>query len=154
MTNHTLQKQLFQTGSFLAGTALALGAFGAHALREQITDQYLNVYETGVRYQFFHAFALLILAVFLRRLHEKTVKLAFFLFTSGAIIFSGSLYLLSTSMLWYGEDLKWLGGITPIGGVALITGWLLMAVNGYKYTSSEESHSSRSSRKHKTSETS
>jgi uncharacterized membrane protein YgdD (TMEM256/DUF423 family) len=148
MTNHTLQKQLFQTGSFLAGLAVVLGAFGAHALKDSVSESDIAVFETGVKYQFYHALALLLLAVFLRRMHEKTVKQVFVLFSFGMALFCVSLYLLATRSLWIGEELKWIGSITPVGGTAFIVGWLLLAIKGYKYIGGEESHSSRS-RNHK-----
>lgn len=148
MTNHTLQKQLFQTGSFLAGLAVVLGAFGAHALKDSVSEYDIAVFETGVKYQFYHALALLLLAAFLRRLHEKTLKQVFFFFSFGMSLFCVSLYLLATRSLWIGEELKWIVGITPIGGLSFISGWVLLAVKGYKHTSGEESHSSRS-RNHK-----
>ncbi|MFM7661096.1 MAG: DUF423 domain-containing protein, partial [Bacteroidota bacterium] len=86
--------------------------------------------------------------VFLRRMHEKTVKQVFLLFSFGMALFCASLYLLATRSLWIGDELKWLGAITPVGGISFIFGWFLLALKGYKYTSGEESHKSRS-RSHK-----
>jgi uncharacterized membrane protein YgdD (TMEM256/DUF423 family) len=148
MTNHTLQKQLFQIGTFLAGMAVLLGAFGAHALKDSLSESDIDVFETGVKYQFYHALALLILAVFLRRMHETTVKQVLLLFTFGMALFCLSLYLLATRSLWIGDELKWIGVITPVGGAAFIFGWFLLAVKGYKYSGGEENKSSRS-RSHK-----
>lgn len=143
MTNHTLQKQLFQTGNFLAGLAVVLGAFGAHALKDSISESDIAVFETGVKYQFYHALALLLLAVFLRRMHEKTVKQVFLLFSFGIALFCASLYLLATRSLWIGDKLKWIGAITPVGGISFIFGWFLLALKGYKHSAGEESKSSR-----------
>ncbi len=149
MTNHTLQKQLFQTGCILAGVAVILGAFGAHNLKESVSDYELSIFETAVRYQFYHAFALLFISVFIRRLHERTAKTAGQLFLAGTLIFSGSLYILSISSLWEGgEGTRWLGGVTPFGGAALIAGWAYLAYSGYKVSgSSEQSTHYRHNRK-------
>lgn len=104
-------------GALLAGLAVALGAFGAHGLEEQVSAARLETFEVGVRYQMYHALALLILPL----LPAKTWRVApFFLY--GILIFSFSLYILVLS------DTAILGAITPIGGVLLITGWLWLFI--------------------------
>ena len=122
--------------SILAGTicamfAVLLGAFGAHSLREVLSESQSKSFETGVRYQFYHSFAL-ILSVFLaERSNTKNYAASFFL--SGIILFSGSLYLmvsLQVNDAW--DNLKWLGLITPLGGLCFAAGWLIMAYQAYK----------------------
>jgi len=106
--------------------AVALGAFGAHALKARMAPDMLAVFEVGVRYQMYHAFALLAVAWACTRWPGKMVSASGWLFASGTVIFSGSLYALSLS----GE--KWLGLITPFGGLALLAGWLCLAWGGWK----------------------
>lgn len=147
MVNRTLQKQLFQAGCLLAGLAIILGAFGTHVLKDNISESNLEVFEVGVRYQFYHAIAILFLSVALRKLYEETTVQVFRLWLAGIFVFSGSLYVLATRGLWAGDTIKWVGGITPIGGLALIAGWLWLAYNGYKITqTAEEVHEKRRKR--------
>ncbi|MES2559471.1 MAG: DUF423 domain-containing protein [Bacteroidota bacterium] len=144
MTNHTLQKSMFQSGCILAGTAVILGAFGAHALKDVLEPTELATFETGVRYQFLHAFGTLMISLSLRRLKEKTARNVWYLFIAGSILFCASLYLLAMrSMLGLPEQLKAIGAITPVGGLSFIAGWLLLAFNGFKVPDAEEQHRSR-----------
>ena len=110
-------------GAVLGGLAVAAGAFGAHGLKEKIDSRSLEVFETAARYQMYHALAILavgLLATLGRPV--ASLNLAGWSFLVGTLIFSGTLYGLSTS------GLKWLGAITPIGGVALIVGWFALAI--------------------------
>ena len=132
MTNNTLQKQLFQTGSFLLALGILAGALGSHAMKGMVQENDLNVYEVAVRYQIYHSIGLLILAVGSRRVKEDVLKGIFALFMIGIIFFSGSLYLLSTSVVWANKRLEWLGAIAPFGGVSFIAGWLYLGFKGYK----------------------
>jgi uncharacterized membrane protein YgdD (TMEM256/DUF423 family) len=107
----------------LAGlTAVALGAFGAHALRARLSPDMLAVFETGVRYHFYHALALVATAVILGRHDGKLVVTAGWLFAAGIVLFSGSLYALALT------GVTVLGAITPIGGVAFLLGWACLAI--------------------------
>ncbi len=109
-------------GSLLAGLAVALGAFGAHALRERLGADLLNTFETAVRYQMYHALALLAVGLILSRFPSSAfIPASGWLFVAGIILFSGSLYLLCFT------GARWLGAITPLGGVAFILGWLALA---------------------------
>jgi uncharacterized membrane protein YgdD (TMEM256/DUF423 family) len=103
----------------LAGMlAVALGAFGAHALKARLDDYALGVFNTAVQYQFYHALALLAVAVLLQQYPASNLlRSSTWLFLIGILVFSGSLYLLSLS------GLRWLGAITPLGGLAFIAGW-------------------------------
>jgi uncharacterized membrane protein YgdD (TMEM256/DUF423 family) len=100
-------------GMALAGTAVLLGAFGAHALRSSLNSQQLGWWETAVQYQMWHGLALLGLA----GLRLDRLGVAAWLLGLGALVFSGSLYLMALT------DLRWIGAITPVGGIAMIAGW-------------------------------
>jgi uncharacterized membrane protein YgdD (TMEM256/DUF423 family) len=134
MTNHTLQKQMIQTGAGLAALSIALGAFGAHSLKALISEKALDTFETGVRYQFYHAISIVVIGGMLRRLDEKTAKRIWQLFLLGIFLFSLSLYILSSSSIFTQntEGVLWIGGITPFGGLCFIAGWVLLAIKGYK----------------------
>ena len=112
----------FATGSILCGLGVILGAFGAHGLRERLTPEMLVVFETGVRYHLIHGLGLLAIAWAASRWPDTYVNIAGYLFVAGVLIFSGSLYVLAIT------GIRWLGAITPIGGVCLIIGWGLLAV--------------------------
>lgn len=147
MTNATLQKQMMQTGAILAGTSVALGAFAAHSLKTQIPEYEMSIFETGIKYQFYHSLGILILAMSLRKLHEKVARTSFWLFILGIVLFSGSLYIIATRKLWIGDMGRMMGIITPLGGVSFIAGWLYLAVKGYKPTPSHSRSSARFERK-------
>lgn len=107
----------------LGALGVAFGAFGAHALRAKVTPERLAVWQTAVDYHLLHALALLGVAVLLRLLPEPgPLKLAALAWLIGVLLFSGSLYALVLS------DLRWLGAITPLGGLAFILGWLALAL--------------------------
>lgn len=106
-------------GAVFAGLGVALGAFGAHALKERLTPDMLEIFNTAVQYQFYHSFALILLGLFVARGGSATG--AAWAFTLGILFFSGSLYVLVFT------GTKWLGAITPIGGVAFMVGWALFA---------------------------
>ena len=113
-----MRRNTMLIGAILGGLAVALGAFAAHGLKARLSPGALHTFETGARYQMYHALALLALgcgAIELRR--SRWANLATWSWTIGVILFSGSLYALST----FGP--RWLGMITPIGGVLLILGW-------------------------------
>ncbi|MFI5221366.1 MAG: DUF423 domain-containing protein [Bacteroidia bacterium] len=149
MTNYTLQKQMIQTGAVLCGLAVALGAFGAHELKDRLNEHDLDTYKTAVNYQFLHALAILVIGISLRRLYEKSVKQIYYAFLAGIGVFSGSLYLLATRSLTLGDGLLWIGGITPIGGVAFLAGWGILAYKGYKRGDSDENRHHRHLHKNK-----
>lgn len=113
--------------AFFGGLGVALGAFGAHALSSVLSERMLANFETGVRYQMYHAFALLAVVVALMRWPDSNLPpIAGWLFVAGILIFSGSLYL----MAWTGA--RWLGAITPIGGVAFVIAWALLFVTALR----------------------
>jgi uncharacterized membrane protein YgdD (TMEM256/DUF423 family) len=143
MTDKTLQKKLLTHGSIICALAVAFGAFASHGLKNKITAENLSIFETGIKYQFYHGIAILSLYGMQRRLHEQTIKIVFYLLLIGIIVFSGSLLLLSTRELTMGETLKPLGLITPLGGLSLITAWGYLAFKGYKPSKSSRSSSSK-----------
>jgi uncharacterized membrane protein YgdD (TMEM256/DUF423 family) len=110
-------------GSINAALAVGLGAFGAHALKGRLSESLLSTYQTGVQYHFYHALGLFAVALVASLLPDSTlVKWSGWLMLAGIIFFSASLYLLSLT------GMRWLGAITPLGGVAFISAWLLLAV--------------------------
>ncbi len=113
-----MERLFFLVGSISALIAVVLGAFGAHGLKGRLTTEMLNAFEVGVRYQMYHALALLAVAWALSRWPRAEVTVAGWLFVGGTIVFSGSLYLLSLT------GVRWIGAVTPIGGVAFLLGWL------------------------------
>lgn len=112
-------------GAFFALFSVILGAFGAHILKEVLTDSQLNSFETGVRYQMYHGLALLLLGFHAEKLHK--IRLIAPLIIAGTLLFSGSIYLLNLQGV-IGTTLSFLGPITPIGGLCLILGWLLLLI--------------------------
>jgi uncharacterized membrane protein YgdD (TMEM256/DUF423 family) len=108
--------------------SVAIGAFGAHGLRAFLeANNRFDTFETAVRYQFYHTFALLIVALLMNQLQNKTLEWAGWCYVLGMLIFSGSLYLLCAT------GIKWLGAVTPIGGLFFIAGWLLLALGVLKH---------------------
>lgn len=119
----------FLKTSFVLGTlSVALGAFAAHGLKKIMAAAELATFETGVRYQFYHVFALLITAILYKEYPFKTTLIAGRFFMAGILLFSGSLYLLTLTQATSLEGYKWLGVVTPVGGVCFICGWLLLFV--------------------------
>ena len=115
-------------GSIFAMTAVILGAFGAHYLKTVFTPDVLSSFETGVKYQFYHAFALLILGVY-AKFSNQSVKWISLFFIAGIILFSGSIYGLCILKANLQIGLGGLGILTPIGGVFMITAWALWLKN-------------------------
>ena len=119
-----MKRTLLITGSILGLTAVILGAFGAHGLKESLSAESINSFETGVRYQMYHAFLLLLVGSALP-LSSKSLKTVFYLVLSGTILFSGSIYLLTTKAIT-GIDITSIAFITPIGGALLISAWAVI----------------------------
>ncbi len=117
-----MNKNFLTAGALLAAVAVICGAFGAHFLKTKLSAEGLQTFETAVRYQFYHAFALLVTGILYKEFSNKLLKWAGNLFIAGIILFSGSLYILCGV-----QSLKWIGAITPFGGLCFITGWILLA---------------------------
>ncbi|NEP04643.1 MAG: DUF423 domain-containing protein [Okeania sp. SIO2G4] len=113
--------------SILGGLSVVAGSFASHALKEKFSQYFLDIFQTGARLQMYHSLALLMVAFLLtiEELPQGLMVAAGYAFIIGIVIFSGSLYALSLT------GIKWLGAITPIGGIALIIGWGCMAVAGW-----------------------
>ncbi len=111
------------TAAISGGLSVAAGAFAAHALKAKLSTAAIASFETGARYQMYHALALLLVALLLSRVeHSPYLTMAGFAFILGTVLFSGSLYALSLL------GTKWLGAITPLGGGAFLLGWLCLAI--------------------------
>lgn len=120
-----MNKTILMTGIFFGATAILLGAFGAHGLEKFINEGEIETYETGVKYQMYHALFLLVLAG-MDRIEPKAKKAVFVLITLGVIGFSLSIYLLAINSLT-AFDFRILGFMTPLGGVLLLSGWIVLA---------------------------
>lgn len=124
-----MTRLFLSVASILAGLSVAGGAFAAHALKEKLSERAIEIFETGARYQMYHSLALLVVGLLLSRAEASQSFLiaAGSAFIIGIAIFSGSLYALSLS------GIKWLGAITPLGGVAFIIGWGCLAIAAWGY---------------------
>lgn len=123
-------KKFIVTGALHGFLAVALGAFGAHVLKDVVDEYGLSIWETAVQYQMFHATGLLVIGLLMssKLLGEvKQLKLAGIFFNLGIVFFAGSLYVLAVS------GIKVLGAITPIGGVLFLAGWVLIIVSALKH---------------------
>lgn len=112
-------------GSVFGGLSVAVGAFGAHALRERLTPENLQIFEIGARYQMYHALALLAVGFLALRVDGTAVRVAGGAFAAGILLFSGSLYALAVT------ETRWLGMVTPLGGLAFLVGWTALAVAAF-----------------------
>ena len=126
-------KVLFTVGALLGALAVVLGAFGAHKLKMSLTPEQLQTFETGVKYQFYHVFAICLAGLLWMKYPQQGFVVSGWLFVVGILFFSGSLYLLaSKELLQLGNATKIIGPITPIGGLLFISGWIVLAVNIFK----------------------
>jgi len=116
-----MERVFFAVGALSAFMGVAAGAFGAHGLKSHLSAEMLSVFEVGVRYQMYHAFALIAAAWAQTKWPSLLVTTGGWLFVVGTILFSGSLYLLSVT------GMRWLGMITPLGGLAFLAGWVCLA---------------------------
>ena len=122
-------KVFISLAAIFGGSSVAAGAFASHALKEKLSERALEIFEVGARYQMYHALALLLVAILLGQSQTSSTSLiaSGWLFIIGVFIFSGSLYALSLS------DIKILGAITPLGGVAFIAGWGALLIAAFSY---------------------
>ena len=121
-----MERTFFILGAASAFVGVAAGAFGAHGLKSRLDADMLNTFEVGARYQMYHAFALFVAAWAQGRWPGGAAMWAGWLFVVGTLLFSGSLYVLSLT------GLRWLGAVTPLGGLAFLLGWLCLAVAAWK----------------------
>jgi uncharacterized membrane protein YgdD (TMEM256/DUF423 family) len=137
-----MKKSFLIFGSFSAAIAVALGALGAHFLKSKlseglITENNLQAFETAVKYQMYHAVALLVLVLLTETAQNKLFIKSGYCFIIGTILFSGSIYLLSTAGLTGISNVKLLGPVTPLGGLFFIAGWVLLGVDALKLKKAE-----------------
>ena len=124
-----MNKSFLRSGALLGALSVMLGAFGAHALKQVLDEKKMVIFETAVRYQFYHAIALMITGILYKEFAGNLLLWAGRLFVFGILLFSGSLYGLTLLEATGNHDFKWLGAITPIGGVCFMAGWITMAVS-------------------------
>ncbi len=134
-----MQKRFLVYSGFSGAIAVALGALGAHFLKTKVaagvlTLDNLQAFETAARYQMYHSIALIAVALLTEKIKNNLLPKAGYCFMIGIVLFSGSVYLLSTASLIGLSDVHWLGPITPIGGLFFITGWLLLAFASIKHS--------------------
>ena len=115
------------TGSLLAALSVLVGAFGAHGLKSRVSTADLYIFETGVKYQMYHALGLILIGFIGFHYRQEILTIPAYLLLTGAIIFSGSLYILVLT------NIRWFGAVTPVGGICLVLGWILLSYNIYKY---------------------
>jgi uncharacterized membrane protein YgdD (TMEM256/DUF423 family) len=119
----TVTRIFLAIASMLGGISVVFGAFASHALKDRLSANSLSIWETGTKYQMYHALALMLVALLIARYPNSNLLIvAGYAFIAGVFIFSGSLYALTLT------GIKWLGAVTPIGGMALIIGWLCLAL--------------------------
>jgi uncharacterized membrane protein YgdD (TMEM256/DUF423 family) len=121
-----MSKPILMTASILLALAIAIGAFGAHGLKAHLSNEMLQTYKTGVDYHFYHALGLLSIGVLSISYPSSLLNWSAILLSVGIILFSGSLYVLSII------GIKWLGAITPLGGLSFIAGWVLLFIAVWK----------------------
>lgn len=115
-------KTIISAGAIILALAVAIGAFGAHTLESVLTADQLQTYNTGVEYHFYHALGLLLVGIVSLHAPSKQLKWSALLLGLGIILFSGSLYVLAVS------GIRWIGAITPVGGISFIAGWVMLFV--------------------------
>jgi len=123
-----MHKGFMVTASLLGALAVGLGAFGAHGLKKIVPPETVTVFQTGVQYQMYHVMALFITAVVYGRVPDPRIRWAGRMFVTGIILFSGSLYVLTLLKATDTVGMEKIGLITPLGGLAFITGWLMLAL--------------------------
>ena len=123
-----MHKGFLKVALVVGALSVLMGAFGAHALKDLVSQRVTVTFETATRYQFYHVFALLLVAVLYKDFNQKWLRAAGYFIISGFILFCGSLYILSYAQAIVSPDFKWVGPITPIGGVTFIAGWVCALV--------------------------
>jgi len=121
-----MSKTILMIAALLMALAVAIGAFGAHGLKSHLSDEMMQIYKTGVEYHFYHALGLLLVGVLSLNMPSGLLNWSAILLMAGIILFSGSLYVLAIT------GIKWLGAITPLGGLSFIAGWILLFVAVWK----------------------
>ncbi|MBZ0263728.1 DUF423 domain-containing protein [bacterium] len=120
-----MKDKILGIGAVFGFSGVALGAFGAHGLKPLLSPELLTIYETGIQYHLIHAVVILIIALIARNNYSTRVWYSALAFTTGIIVFSGSLYVLAIT------GVRWLGAITPFGGIAFLVGWFLLLLESF-----------------------
>jgi uncharacterized membrane protein YgdD (TMEM256/DUF423 family) len=123
-----MQQFFLKAAAFIGALSVAIGAFAAHQLKAIVSAEVLQIFETAVKYQFYHVFALLAVGILYKEYGGKWLQWSGYLFISGIILFSGSLYLLCIAKHFQPADKSWIGAITPFGGLCFIAAWVLLAI--------------------------
>ena len=123
-----MNKTFLITAALLGAFTVALGAFGSHGLKDKVSEYTLGIFETAVKYQFYHVFALLAVGILFQSYSSSWMLWSGRLFIVGTLLFCGSLYALTYFLSNGNESMKWLGAVTPFGGLCFIAGWVCMAV--------------------------
>jgi len=123
-----MNKSFLITACIFGAVSVILGAFGAHTLKNRMPADAFEIYETAIKYQFYHVFALLAAGILAQNFPGTFLNWSGRLFIAGIILFCGSLYLLSYFKSTGNQQMNWLGAITPLGGLSFIGGWILMAL--------------------------
>lgn len=121
-----MHKGFLKLAALLGALSVGMGAFAAHALKEIVSQRVLVTFETAIRYQFYHLLALALVAIVFKEFPNKRIVAAGWFFLAGILLFCGSLYLLCYVQATVQPGYKWLGPITPFGGVAFIAGWVML----------------------------
>lgn len=123
-----MHKGFIKTAAILGALSVAIGAFAAHQLRGNISDSALEIFETAVKYQFYHVFALMSVGILYKEFPSKLMMWSGRLFIIGIILFSGSLYILTAVKAAGVSNYNWIGAITPLGGLCFILGWIFIFI--------------------------
>ena len=121
-----MHKGFIKTAAIIGFLSVVLGAFAAHSLKNLFSDYAVNIFETGVRYQFYHVFALFAAGILYKEFPNKFIRWSGIFFIAGIILFSGSLYFLTYVKGAVMPGYKWIGPITPVGGLLFILGWIFL----------------------------
>ena len=125
-------KNWLVAATLLAGLAVVLGAFGAHGLKTLVSPMQIETFKTGVQYHFYHALAIAVAVLISQFIDSQNIKRSFMLFAVGILCFSGSLYGFTLAEVMATEGVRWLGIVTPLGGLFFILGWLNLSFGIYK----------------------
>ncbi|HRH60898.1 MAG TPA: DUF423 domain-containing protein [Chitinophagaceae bacterium] len=123
-----MNKTFLLTAALLGAVSVGLGAFGSHGLKDKLNEYTLGIFETAVRYQFYHVFALLAAGILFQQFGNSYMLWSGRLFITGIILFCGSLYALTFFLANNNDSMKWLGAVTPFGGLCFIAGWVCMMI--------------------------
>ena len=127
-----MNTRFLKIAAFLGALTVIFGAFAAHAIKSRVNAETLSIFETSVRYQMYHVFAIFLVGIIYKEFHFKYMIWAGNLFLAGIILFSGSLYALTFFKANGNENMNWLGAVTPFGGTCFIVGWSLILLSLYQ----------------------